>query len=187
MAVGESAIGRATDWLIRSACDGVDLPARAWRDIALAALAPESVASATNALPYATGISTNGACAIRRRASFLGIDDDGTPGKSQFACDPVFRMLLGQPPDAATAAIPGSLAGAKGLSFERAFWFAHAVNLASGGNLYTDGAGDLRALDWRADIANLCTTSQKIGGCGHGNWNNSPRDTAFAVLLLKEL
>lgn len=183
---GAEAVRAGAEWLKGHPCAGSG-PAAAWRDIALAAFAPEAVRGATNALPYAPGVSTNGACAIRRRAAFLGIDDTAAATNSPFADDPVFRMLCN--PGATAAVLPQEAAAwpCGPEAAERAWWFAHAVNLATGGSLYADGGGSLRAIDWRADFAGRCTTSQKIDGRGRGNWNGSPRETAFAVLLLKEL
>lgn len=76
---------------------------------------------------------------------------------------------------------------------ERAFWFAHAVNRALGGELPENrpvGAVLQTAppdADWRAPLAGRWTTSQEIDERGRGHWRSSIRDTAFAILLLKEL
>jgi len=67
---------------------------------------------------------------------------------------------------------------------ERAFWFAHAVNRALGGEL---PAAAEEPADWRAPLANRWTTTQEIDVRGRGHWRASVPDTAFAILLLKEL
>lgn len=76
---------------------------------------------------------------------------------------------------------------------ERAFWFAHAVNRALGGELpETRPVGAVLQTappdaDWRAPLAGRWTSSQEIDERGRGHWRSSIRDTAFAILLLKEL
>lgn len=67
---------------------------------------------------------------------------------------------------------------------ERAFWFAHAVNRALRGELPASaGTPD----GWRAPLAARWTTTQQIDEHGRGHWRSSVPDTAFAILLLKEL
>lgn len=67
---------------------------------------------------------------------------------------------------------------------EEAFLFAYAINRDHGGELPSrDGA----PTDWRAPLASKWTTSQEIDARGRGHWRSSPLETAFAILLLKEL
>lgn len=70
------------------------------------------------------------------------------------------------------------------VNAEKAFLFAYAINRDHGGELPSrDGA----PTDWRAPLASKWTTSQEIDARGRGHWRSSPLETAFAILLLKEL
>lgn len=70
------------------------------------------------------------------------------------------------------------------VNAEDAFLFAYAINRDHGGELPSqDGA----PTDWRAPLASKWTTSQEIDARGRGHWRSSPLETAFAILLLKEL
>ena len=70
------------------------------------------------------------------------------------------------------------------VNAEKAFLFAYAINRDHGGELPShDGA----PTDWRAPLASKWTTSQEIDARGRGHWRSSPLETAFAILLLREL
>ena len=70
------------------------------------------------------------------------------------------------------------------VNAEDAFLFAYAINCHHGGELPSqDGA----PTDWRAPLAGKWTTSQEIDARGRGHWRSSPLETAFAILLLREL
>ena len=70
------------------------------------------------------------------------------------------------------------------VNAEEAFLLAYAINRDHGGELPSqDGA----PTDWRAPLASKWTTSQEIDARGRGHWRSSPLETAFAILLLKEL
>ena len=68
---------------------------------------------------------------------------------------------------------------------ERDFRTAYAANVAP--EATSGGAGEALPPDWRQSLAARWTTSQEIDRRGRGHWGASPLDTAFAVLLLKEL
>ena len=67
---------------------------------------------------------------------------------------------------------------------EKSFLFAYAINRDHGGELSSQNGAPT---DWRAPLASKWTTSQEIDTRGRGHWRSSPLETAFAILLLKEL
>lgn len=185
-------ITRAADWLAGATATNVS--AAAWRDIALAVFAPRG--GAAEPIPYSSAGSLPDALAVRERAAVLGIDDLRDAAGSAFTNDFVFALMCrrGSPAPAASpgmarlaadalAAQPDAAGNAP--SPERLWWIARAVNLTLGGNLPA-GPQPLGP-SWRSGLTSLYTNSQSIDAKGRGHWRGSLRDTAFAVLLLKEL
>lgn len=190
---GGDGVSRAIDWLAGATATNVS--AAAWRDTALAVLAPDRLAAASDdgatpppaPIPYSSAGDLQTACAIRERAAILGIDDLADAKASSFTNDLVFASMCERgakdSPEKSLLAEP--LACHKTLmSFaepppERAWRFIHTVNIVFGGNIPGHG--------WRGQTTSRYTTSQTITAKGLGHWNGSLRDTAFAVMLLNEL
>lgn len=168
----------------------------AWCDMALAVLAPDALRRPFPEIPFPANGTMAAACAILERAAMPGAEGVGKATGLPFACDPVVSLLRGKPdsPEAAKAGerIAELVAGApqsipfQGEGAERAWWFAHAANRILGGELPFAAAG-LEPAAWRESLANAWTVSQQIDERGRGFWPSSAEDTAFAILLLKEL
>lgn len=69
---------------------------------------------------------------------------------------------------------------------EYGWWFARAVNRHFNGELISIKDGNFSLIDWRSSLAGAWITSQSMDDRGFGYWKN-PIETAFAILLLKEL
>lgn len=187
-------VDRAVEWLSGAAVTNVS--AAAWRDIALAVFPPSGGAAAPAPIPYSSAGTVSDALAIRERAAVLGIDDLRDAAGSAFTNDFVFALMCrrGSPASAADPGMARLAADALAAPTdspgdippsEKLWWVARAVNLTLGGNL----PADRQAIgpSWRSRLTSLYTNSQSIDGKGRGHWRGSLRDTAFAVLLLKEL
>ena len=196
-----AAIARATGWLAAPAStNAATTPcARAWRDIALAVFSPATPADAihapTNAPTWKEAFALQEAALLRGRqwpGPLPEIASNAPPALAltRLALAPSNSSLGGWQAgvDAATAAL-ASAAPPRVLleDAEAAWWFAHGVNRAFGGELVAPTPDGRATVRWRIPLANRWTTTQKIGTRGDGFWDGPTEKTAFAVLLLKEL
>ena len=182
-------IDRGVAWLANRS--GESSPEElAWRGMALAVLAPRGVCD-TAAIACPAGASTNAACAILEHAMILGLDRAQGAAASPAAGDPVFDLLGCEPNSKAAFEKAYSLYWLAGdapladFGAERVWWAVHALNRATGGEL--PQIPGYERPGWRGAIANGATTSQAIAPRGRGHWGASVEETAFTILLLKEL
>lgn len=154
-------VRKGIDWLkgtVEADTDDVSPEDAAWRDMAFAVLAPDALRKPFAEIPCPDDCTAAAACAIRERAAILGIGDAAASPKS----------------------VPRP-----GEDAECAWWFAHAANRNPGGEITF--APGTEPVAWRESLANAWTVSQQIDERGRGFWPGSAEDTAFAILLLKEL
>jgi len=185
-------IDRGVAWLANLPADQCAAAAEdlAWRGMALAVLAPHGD-GATAAIACPDGVSTNAACAISEHAKILGTADAADATASTAAGDAVFELLRAAPNSREALEKAYSLywlAGDAPLSdfgAERVWWAVHALNRATGGEL--PQIPGYERPGWRGALANGATTSQAVAPRGRGHWGGSVEETAFTILLLKEL
>lgn len=161
-------VQRGVEWLKHAALSGGTSPeSAAWRDMALAVLAPDAMMGPFAKLAYPANAAALEVLAIRERAILLGIDDPDAGMADALVAE---LNHIGPTPKA---------------DAEHAWWLAHYANQRLGGDV--GSAAETAPDDWRGTLANTWTVSQRIDERGRGFWDGSPQETAFAVLLLKEL
>ena len=168
----DAAIDRACAWLIAE-----QAPDGSWGgDVKATAACILALAGSGEELPEAERAAVERGIAWLTATNALNI-----------AAQPALKALAEAAGAGAKAPRPDikeALAALEADDAEDAFLFAYAINRDHGGELPSrDGA----PTDWRAPLASKWTTSQEIDARGRGHWRSSPLETAFAILLLREL
>ena len=177
----------------------------AWRDMALAVFSPETPPD--NRFLAATADTEGAGFALREAAilrSAVAMNASATnffpTGTGDFCADSQHALVAGDSASASSAAVlrgEALVAARKVLADLRgglpeggsaACWrFARCVNRSLGGEIALTAGEEVISLPWRGRLANFWTTTQRIDDRGRGHWKDSIEETAFAVLLLKEL
>ena len=178
--------------------------ALAWRDMALAVFSPATPPDtnflSSTAAPDAAGFALREAVVLRLVGAAPAAAGNLFPvGTGDFCADAQRALVAGDSASASLAALRGEalVAARKVLADLRrglpgggsaSCWrFARCVNRSLGGEVSLTAGEEVVSLPWRSRLANFWTTSQRIDDQGRGHWKDSVEETAFAVLLLKEL
>ncbi len=176
----------------------------AWRDMALAVFSPETPPDnrflAAPADAEGAGFALREAIILRDAVAMNASATNFFPaGTGDFCTDSQHALVAETSASAPHAAVLrdeartaerrtfARLNEGRAITAAECWRFARCVNRSLGGEVALTDGGEVVSLPWRGRLANFWTTSQRIDDRGRGHWKDSVEETAFAVLLLKEL